>query len=115
MAESGLSLQPVSLKGTETALRIEWADGVVHELTWKLLRDACPCATCREKRLHPQPVDDGLLPVLSVAEARPLKPTAMRPVGNYAYGIEFGDGHNTGIFSLEYLRHLGESADEGPM
>jgi DUF971 family protein len=62
--------------------------------------------------MHPKPADDDLLPVLSPAEARPLKPTAMRPVGNYAYGIEFGDGHNTGIFSVEYLRQIGEAADE---
>jgi len=32
----------------------------------------------------------------------------MKPVGNYAYGIEFSDGHNTGIYSFETLRSLGE-------
>jgi DUF971 family protein len=33
----------------------------------------------------------------------------MRPVGNYAYAIEFNDGHNSGIYSLDFLRELGEA------
>jgi DUF971 family protein len=32
----------------------------------------------------------------------------MNPVGRYAYGIEFSDGHNTGIFTLDSLRELGQ-------
>ena len=52
------------------------------------LRKACPCATCREKRAAPPslPAD---LPVLSLAEARPLAILGMKPVGNYAYSIAF--------------------------
>jgi DUF971 family protein len=45
--------------------------------------------------------------VLSPAEARPLKVLGMKPIGNYAYAIEFSDGHDTGIFTLEFLRELG--------
>ena len=37
----------------------------------------------------------------------PKRPTAMQPVGNYAYSIHFSDGHNSGIYTLDYLRHLG--------
>ena len=33
---------------------------------------------------------------------------AVEPVGNYAIRIHFSDGHNTGIFSWEYLFSLGE-------
>jgi DUF971 family protein len=32
----------------------------------------------------------------------------MEPVGNYAYSIHFSDGHDTGIFTFEFLRQLGE-------
>jgi DUF971 family protein len=32
----------------------------------------------------------------------------MRPAGNYAYGIEFSDGHSTGIYTFERLFELGE-------
>jgi DUF971 family protein len=30
-------------------------------------------------------------------------------VGSYAYSIDFSDGHNTGIYTLESLRELGEA------
>jgi DUF971 family protein len=32
----------------------------------------------------------------------------MEPVGHYAYSIQFSDGHNTGIYTLDLLRSLGE-------
>jgi DUF971 family protein len=34
------------------------------------------------------------------------------PVGNYAARIAFDDGHDTGIYSWETLRHLGLHHDE---
>lgn len=112
---------PVALKATDDALLITWSDGVTHRLTWKTLRDACPCATCREQReqraaggdsasADSQPAD--LLPVLSLQEARPLRVSNMKPVGNYAYDIDFTDGHSTGIYTLEHLRALGEAAEK---
>lgn len=106
-------LRPLALKGDADSLRIEWSDGVVHQLPWSYLRDNCPCASCRDRRnappaAEPQP---GALPILSAAEAQPLRASEMKAVGNYAYGIHFSDGHTTGIYSLEYLRELGEAAE----
>jgi DUF971 family protein len=89
-------------------LRITWSDGQVREYTFRELRDACPCATCREKRNAP-PAAHALLPIISEADIQPLRITAMKPVGNYAYSIDFSDGHNTGIYTLESLRELGEA------
>lgn len=106
---SGPFMQPATLKGDEHALTIEWRDGVKHRIPWSLLRKACPCATCRIERQKPAPPeDDDLLPVISPAEAGPIRGNAMRAVGNYAYGVNFSDGHNTGIYSLDLLRQLGE-------
>ena len=93
-------------------LRISWSDGQVRDYVLRELRDACPCATCREKRNAP-PLPTTLLPIISDADIRPLRITAMKPVGNYAYSIDFSDGHNTGIYTLESLRELGESASPG--
>ncbi len=102
-----MSVRPTQLKlQGDDRLLIEWSDGVRREITFGELRSRCPCATCREKRAAP-PQPAGLLPVLSAAEARPLKVEGMRPVGNYAYAIAFSDGHDTGIFTLEFLRELG--------
>ena len=88
-------------------LHLEWSDGLQSDISFGELRKACPCATCREKRAAPPEPKKGGLTVLSMAEARPLTVTGMRPVGNYAYSIEFSDGHDTGIFTLELLRKLG--------
>jgi DUF971 family protein len=38
--------------------------------------------------------------------------TALEPVGNYAVQPRFSDGHDTGIFSWDYLYHLGSQQDE---
>lgn len=86
------------------SIEIEWSDGLRAEYTPRLLRDACPCATCRETRAAAAP--PPLLQVLTPAEVAPLAVASMRPVGQYAYGIEFSDGHASGIYTLEYLREL---------
>jgi len=36
---------------------------------------------------------------------------AVEPVGHYAVRLVFDDGHDTGIFSWDYLRELGEEQD----
>jgi DUF971 family protein len=103
-----VSAQPTQLERLdEQRLLIHWSDGRKREYTFAELRSACPCASCREKRSAP-PAPPSLLPVLSAAEARPLSIASMSPVGNYAYSIEFSDGHNTGIYTLELLRGLGK-------
>ena len=33
-------------------------------------------------------------------------------MGNYAIAIHFSDGHNTGIYSWNYLFHLGTEKEE---
>jgi DUF971 family protein len=96
----------VALASPET-LRITWNDGQVREYSIRELRDACPCATCREKRMAP-PSAAPLLPVLSAAETQPLRLLGADPVGGYAYSLNFSDGHDTGIFTLEHLRELGK-------
>lgn len=99
---------PTSLKRTDDSqLEIVWSDGVARRYRFRALRDACPCATCREKRNAPPP-DPMSLPVLSKAELAPISITGMKPVGNYAYAIAFSDGHDTGIFSFDLLRELGQ-------
>ena len=102
--ESPGGLTPTALKGDAEALTIAWSDGVTNRLTWRALRDACPCATCRVKRTEPPPVFNILKP----EEAAPVRATGMQPLGNYAYQIQFSDGHNTGIYSLDLLRQLGD-------
>ncbi len=100
-----MNIRPTKLELTrEGRLRIAWSDGPVREYTVGELRDKCPCATCREQRREPPP----LLPVLSAGETRPLTIVGMKPTGSYAYAIDFSDGHDTGIFTLESLLEMGK-------
>ncbi|HWC89947.1 MAG TPA: DUF971 domain-containing protein [Pirellulales bacterium] len=103
-----MDLRPVKLSLTSAGqLLIEWSDGQRRVYRPGELRDACPCATCREKRNLPPP-PATMLPVLSAAETRPTAILEMKPVGHYAYGIHFSDGHDTGIYTFEVLRGLGQ-------
>ncbi|MBL8827710.1 MAG: DUF971 domain-containing protein [Planctomycetaceae bacterium] len=103
-----MSIYPTQLAlSPDQQLQITWSDGRRDALPVRLIRDQCPCATCREKRAAPPP-PPTLLPVLSAAEAQPLRLLGMEPVGNYAYSLHFSDGHDTGIFTFEMLRQLAE-------
>ena len=46
-----------------------------------------------------------------VAGKRSVGITGLEPVGHYAIRILFDDGHDTGIFSWEYLHKLGREQD----
>ena len=106
-----MNVYPTKLElAGEDRLLIHWSDGQKRQYTFRQLRDACPCASCREKR-SAQTKPANLLPMLSLEEARPLKITGMKPVGNYAYSIAFTDGHDTGIYTFELLRSLGEETN----
>ncbi len=99
---------PTSLQIIEPdGLLIEWSDGQKRQYGFAELRKSCPCATCREKQTEQAAQPSTALPVLSPQETQPIRVSAMKPVGNYAYSIDFSDGHDTGIFTLEHLRELG--------
>lgn len=106
-----MPIQPVELKLiTADTLEIAWSDGQVRHYGVRDLREHCPCALCIEKRNSAEPAP--LLPVLKKEETQPLRITRMQPQGNYAYGIDFSDGHNTGLYTLETLRRLGTGTEE---
>jgi DUF971 family protein len=105
---------PTALKIIDNRyLQITWSDGQVLQASIGALRRACPCATCKEK--HKPMVESSsdkkplkiVLPTLTPAEAQPLTISHMRPVGNYAYKIDFSDGHSSGLFTMELLRETG--------
>ena len=88
-------------------LEIDWADGHKSAWTFAWLRNACPCATCNDERQHqgrkagqPKPKPAELLPMYTP----PAKPASAHPVGRYALQFNWLDGHNSGIYSWEYLR-----------
>ncbi len=106
-----MNVYPTGLERLDARqLLIRWSDG--RRLSYRVsqLRDECPCATCRERRAAEANRPATLLPVLNAQEARPVEILAMKPVGNYAYNIEFNDGHNSGLFTFDLLLSLGSDA-----
>lgn len=105
---------PTEIVRTDDGLTIRWNDGRDTTFSARELRDACPCATCRERRgetasepEEPSAEQTFQLPVLSAAQTAPVRVLHMKPVGHYAYGIEFSDGHSSGLFTFAMLRQLG--------
>ncbi len=93
---------PTKLQKETGLIRIQWNDGHESLHLYKNLRNACPCAGCKEEAQKPA----NPFRVLKPSEIAPLEVTRIDPVGRYAYRITWADGHDTGIFRLDYLRSL---------
>lgn len=79
-------------------LIVNWKDGSSAELEWKKLRDNCPCADCAELHGPADPLRLKLAPNYNLE--------SVSYVGNYAVQLNWGDGHNAGLYSWNYLREL---------
>ncbi|MFN3847277.1 MAG: P-loop NTPase [Paracoccaceae bacterium] len=78
-------------------LRLRWADGHVQHLAPRELRIACHCAQCRNEVTGAQILNPASVP-------RDIRLTRIWSVGNYALGLAFSDGHDTGIHTFKSLR-----------
>jgi len=85
----------------ESALAIRWGDG--HESLYPVrdLRLACRCAHCVDEWTGENRLDPGNVP-------DDVAPTQIESVGRYAIQIRWSDGHDSGIYSFDRLRELGE-------
>jgi DUF971 family protein len=104
MAESSASPVPTEIKLHQASrvLEIAFADGQVFKLPCEFLRVHSPSA---EVRGHGPGQD-----VLQVGK-REVAITAIEPVGSYAVKLVFSDGHDTGLYTWEYLYQLGREQD----
>jgi DUF971 family protein len=91
---------PVELRvdKPKTILTIAYDDGETFRLPAEYLRVESPSA---EVQGHAP--DQKIL----VTGKEHVKIVALEPVGNYAVRIVFDDGHDTGLFSWDYLAELG--------
>jgi DUF971 family protein len=81
-------------------LTVSFADGQKFEVEAELLRVRSPSAEVQGHSPDQRQLVFG---------KRNVGIMKIHPIGNYAIRIEFDDMHNTGIFSWEFLRELGES------
>lgn len=103
-------LQIASVADLDGELGIAWEDGVENFLSWRVLRDACPCALCAGES---DVMGRVLKPEKKAVSEEGYRLRQWRRVGNYALQLVWGDGHNTGLYSYAYLRHLGELGERG--
>jgi len=100
-------MKPLDIQVIGNELAIKWVDGSESFIALEKLRRACPCAGCK-----------GEMDVMGNLYKGPeiaLKPEShvlrgLTQVGSYAIQPTWGDGHNSGIFSFEYLLHVAAAA-----
>jgi DUF971 family protein len=88
----------IKLHQATRALEITFDDGYTFRLPYELLRVYSPSA---EVRGHGPGQE-----VLQVGK-RDVTVPAVEAVGHYAIRLSFSDGHDTGIYSWDYLYDLG--------
>jgi DUF971 family protein len=95
----------IELIGAEIA--IKWADGAESFIPTPALRAASPSAAARGEPDIFGRVAGGEGP----RDFSSVTVVGWEMVGNYAVRFAFSDGHNTGLYGYELLRHLGEQSN----
>lgn len=102
-----IALRPknITVNRQTAELVILWPDARTCHYPLSHLRKACPCVECRggHENMGMANAPDNLL---TLAPARSYKVKDVQAVGNYALQFFWDDGHHTGIYTWEYLRHL---------
>lgn len=82
----------------QSHVEVIFADGVRARFDLRMLRLACPCATCSTNRSRNIPV----APFIDRGD--PLTIAGAELAGAWGLNIDWSDGHATGIYSWEKLR-----------
>lgn len=84
-------------------LEVSFSDGAEFRIPFELMRVYSPSAEVRGHGPGQEVLQTG---------KREVGLTTLEPVGNYAVQPSFSDGHDTGIFSWDYLYFLGSQQDK---
>jgi DUF971 family protein len=93
----------IKLHQTSRVLELAFADGTSFRLTYEFLRVFSPSAEVRGHGPGQETLQVG---------KREVTINEVEPVGHYAIRPKFSDGHDTGIYSWDYLYELGVHHDE---
>ena len=96
-------MHPADIQQIGAELAIKWDDGRESFIPLESLRRRCPCAGCQG--------EPDIMGHLHKGPEEPLNPRSFQlmrlvNVGGYAIQPVWADGHNTGLFSFDYLRQL---------
>lgn len=86
----------------ERVLNVSFDDGVAFSLPFELLRVESPSAEVQGHGGDQKQI---------VAGKENIGIAGAEPTGNYAVRLTFDDGHDTGIFTWDYLYQLGSRKD----
>ena len=93
-------IEPLQIvEESNSELTITWSDGKEASFDAAGLRRSCPCATCVNEWTGEKMLVDS-----SISDDIEFKHISI--VGRYALSFHFSDGHDTGIFSFNFLHQL---------
>ena len=92
----------IRLNGARDRLSITFEDGARYDLRAEYLRVESPSAEVRGHGAGPKQIVRGV---------EDVKIERLEPVGRYAVRIVFSDGHDSGLYSWDFLEKLGREED----
>lgn len=95
--------QDLTVHGQSRVLEISFSDGATFRIPFELMRVYSPSAEVQGHGPGQEVLQTG---------KRQVELSALEPVGNYAVQPTFSDGHDTGLFTWEYLYFLGSQQDK---
>ena len=94
--------EALTVHSQSRVLEIRFSDGAHYRIPFELMRICSPSAEVQGHGPGQEVLQTG---------KREVTVTAIEPVGNYAVQPTFSDGHDSGIFSWDYLYFLGAESD----
>ena len=96
-------IEPVQIiEESDREVSIKWSDNTETAYSAAGLRRSCPCAACVNEWTGEKILKDDRI-------ADDMTFSSISIVGRYALNFHFSDGHDTGIFSFNYLQKLSGS------
>jgi DUF971 family protein len=95
--------QALTVHERSRVLELSFADGASFRIPFELMRIYSPSAEVQGHGPGQEVLQTG---------KREVGIVSLEPVGNYAVKPTFTDGHDSGIFSWDYLYHLGSQQDQ---
>ncbi len=95
--------ESITVHGQSRVLEVGFSDGSLFRIPFELMRVYSPSAEVQGHGPGQEVLQTG---------KRLVELEALDPVGNYAVQPRFSDGHDTGIFSWDYLYFLGSQQEQ---
>lgn len=103
-------MKPTSIKVEKEDITIFWKNSQESRIALKYLREECPCAGCKGETIL---LHSYRPPKLPIAHPDMYTVKNLKMVGEYAIQIWWKDGHDTGIYTWEYLKKLAVDQADG--